>query len=201
MPKINQSPKQPPEKRRRQLLDAAQKLFIRKGYRSTTTEEIARKAGLTKGAFYHHFRNKEDILTALFEQMGCHYMEALDSLFARPVFSPTDLLETLFKTHKSKDLSEFLNMIDIWVQARRLPDLRKLLERQRAEFMDLVSTKIDPAYGRTAAQRREVAAFTMMYYDGLAASKAMHNELIDLPAQQALFARCMETLKKDMRKK
>ena len=70
MPKIKQSPKMPAEKRRRQLLGAAYKLFLKKGYRVTTTEEIALKAGLTKGAIYHHFKNKEDILYELVKSIS-----------------------------------------------------------------------------------------------------------------------------------
>ena len=65
MPKIKQSPKLPPELRRHQLLKAARTLFVKKGYQGTTTEQIARRAGLTKGALYHHFTNKEDILMGL----------------------------------------------------------------------------------------------------------------------------------------
>ncbi len=53
--RIRQSPKRPAGERRDQLLRAAHELFLRQGYRATSTDEIARRAGLTKGAFYFHF--------------------------------------------------------------------------------------------------------------------------------------------------
>ncbi len=41
------------------LLGAAVKLVRQKGYDSTTVDELCREAGVTKGAFFHHFENKE----------------------------------------------------------------------------------------------------------------------------------------------
>ena len=57
MAKIKQSPKMPAEVRREQLMMAARELFVKKGYRDTTTEEIARRARVTKGALYYHFNH------------------------------------------------------------------------------------------------------------------------------------------------
>ena len=48
------------------ILDTAQRLFIEKGYEHTTIQDIIDKlGGLTKGAVYHHFSSKEDILKAV----------------------------------------------------------------------------------------------------------------------------------------
>jgi TetR/AcrR family transcriptional regulator, cholesterol catabolism regulator len=47
---------------RRLLLDSALELFGEKGFHASSVQEIVEAAGLTKGAFYHHFANKEDVL-------------------------------------------------------------------------------------------------------------------------------------------
>lgn len=48
------------------ILRAAQKLFLEKGYDNTTIQDIVDELnGLTKGAVYHHFKSKEDIMDAL----------------------------------------------------------------------------------------------------------------------------------------
>src|SRR5215468_2830873 len=47
---------------RRQMLAAAIDCFARHGYQGTSIERIARHAGVTKGALYYHFRDKEDLL-------------------------------------------------------------------------------------------------------------------------------------------
>lgn len=51
------------------LLAAARGLFVAQGYRHTTVDEIAEAAGLTKGAIYFYFRNKEALLLALLDRV------------------------------------------------------------------------------------------------------------------------------------
>lgn len=59
-----------PEVTEEKILDVAQKLFLEKGYDNTTIQDIVDKlGGLTKGAIYHHFRSKEDIIVALSDKM------------------------------------------------------------------------------------------------------------------------------------
>lgn len=50
------------DERRRKLVNAAVKLFIRKGYHQTTVREIAEEFGMSMGALYDYIRTKEDIL-------------------------------------------------------------------------------------------------------------------------------------------
>jgi len=46
------------EQTRRLLLDVARALFAERGYAGTATEEIVQRAGVTRGALYHQFRDK-----------------------------------------------------------------------------------------------------------------------------------------------
>ena len=55
---------------RRALLDTARELFAENGFQATRTEEIVQRAGLTRGALYHHFRDKEDLFRAVYEEVG-----------------------------------------------------------------------------------------------------------------------------------
>jgi AcrR family transcriptional regulator len=54
---------------RTKLIRAARALFARKGYAGVGTEEIARRAGVTRGALYHQFPAKEDLFLAVYEQV------------------------------------------------------------------------------------------------------------------------------------
>lgn len=59
-----------PEVTVEKILKAAQKLFLEKGYDNTTIQDIVDElGGLTKGAIYHHFKSKEDIMDALGDKM------------------------------------------------------------------------------------------------------------------------------------
>ena len=55
---------------RRALLDTARALFAEVGFQATRTEDIVQGAGLTRGALYHHFRDKEDLFRAVFEEVS-----------------------------------------------------------------------------------------------------------------------------------
>lgn len=59
-----------PEITEARILDAAQRLFLEKGYEHTTIQDIVNALGdLTKGAVYHHFKSKEEILSAVCDRM------------------------------------------------------------------------------------------------------------------------------------
>ena len=53
---------------RTKLLDAAQKLMLRRGYAATSLDDICRAAKLTKGTFFHYFASKEDLGKKLLER-------------------------------------------------------------------------------------------------------------------------------------
>lgn len=59
-----------PEITEARILDVAQRLFLEKGYEHTTIQDIVDALGdLTKGAVYHHFKSKEEILSAVCDRM------------------------------------------------------------------------------------------------------------------------------------
>ncbi|HEX4246150.1 MAG TPA: TetR/AcrR family transcriptional regulator [Acidimicrobiales bacterium] len=72
---------------RRALLDTARKLFAEHGFHGTRTEEVVQGAGLTRGALYHHFRDKEDLFRAVFEEVEA---EVDQLLTRRSTDRPTD---------------------------------------------------------------------------------------------------------------
>jgi AcrR family transcriptional regulator len=67
------------EDTRAALLSAARALFTEKGYAATGTEEIVQRARVTRGALYHHFRNKEDLFRAVLEQIEAELITGLVS--------------------------------------------------------------------------------------------------------------------------
>lgn len=59
-----------PEVTVEKILDAAQRLFLEKGYDNTTIQDIVNELdGLSKGAVYHHFKSKEEIMDAVSDRM------------------------------------------------------------------------------------------------------------------------------------
>lgn len=62
--------KEPKEKRISDLLEAAIAEFLEKGYEGASVDAIARRAGVSKGGFYHHFPNKEALLMEANRKLG-----------------------------------------------------------------------------------------------------------------------------------
>lgn len=55
---------------RKRLLSAGHELFVEKGYEATSTEALLAHAQISKGALYHHFASKQDLFSAVFEEVA-----------------------------------------------------------------------------------------------------------------------------------
>jgi AcrR family transcriptional regulator len=87
-----------PEERRRQLLDIAQRLFLKQGYEETSVSEIVRAAGLSQGAFYYYFKSKMEILIALVDRiLGDELQKTLDELVER---EDMDVIEKIYELNR-----------------------------------------------------------------------------------------------------
>lgn len=65
---------------REALLDAAEEVFLEKGVARTSLEQIARHAGMTRGAVYWHFKNKADLFRALLERVRMPFEELVEEI-------------------------------------------------------------------------------------------------------------------------
>ena len=76
---------------RSSLLRVARQLFTERGYAATSTTEIADRAGVTRGALYHHFPAKDDLFRAVFEELEAEVANHV----AREALAGADPLEQL----------------------------------------------------------------------------------------------------------
>jgi AcrR family transcriptional regulator len=75
------------------LLAAARELFARDGFAATGREAIVTKAGVTRGALYHHFATKQALFRAVFEQLEAEVMSQV-ARAASHASSPFEMLRT-----------------------------------------------------------------------------------------------------------
>ena len=81
-----------PVKTRERILDAAQSLILDHGYGATTVDAVVARAGITKGAFFHHFGAKADLARALVDRYArldrellAHHIERAKKLASDPL--------------------------------------------------------------------------------------------------------------------
>jgi AcrR family transcriptional regulator len=84
-----------PAVRRAELIDCAQRLFLTRGYERTTINDVIAAAGLSKGAFYHHFRSKEDMLEAISDRFARESLGFIQELQANPALNALQRLNLL----------------------------------------------------------------------------------------------------------
>ena len=107
---------------RTRLMEAAFTLVRRHGYAATSVADICVAAGVTKGAFFHHFPSKESLAVAALEHWGA-------------------TAETLFATSGYRDLGDPLERVLAYVALRR-----EMLEGELAQFTCFAGTLVQEAY-------------------------------------------------------
>jgi TetR/AcrR family fatty acid metabolism transcriptional regulator len=68
------------EEKRRLILDAAVRVFARKGYHTCRVGDIAEEAGVAHGLLYHYFRSKEELLETIFRETWRELLDAVQSV-------------------------------------------------------------------------------------------------------------------------
>lgn len=186
MAKIKQSPKLPAETRRNQLLTAAKTLFVKKGYRGTTIDEIARQAHLTKGAFYFYFKKKEDILLALVKSVAEVNRTALAEE-ARKGATPAQCLRLIIGLHCHGSAIDYGDLVDIWVQAWRIPRIRRYIVNHLKQAVDICARDMDTSGLPRGISKREMSVFIIGIVDGLSVMNMLMPKEVDLDRQVRLF--------------
>src|SRR5215218_9386000 len=77
--------KAPPVDKRRQILDAAIRVFARQGFHSTRVSDIADEAGVAYGLVYHYFDSKDQVLNELFSERWSLLLAAIDEVDAQKI--------------------------------------------------------------------------------------------------------------------
>src|SRR5215216_6427290 len=77
--------KAPPVDKRRQILDAAIRVFARQGFHSTRVSDIAREANVAYGLVYHYFDSKDQVLNELFVERWSLLLQAIEEVDGRDI--------------------------------------------------------------------------------------------------------------------
>jgi TetR/AcrR family transcriptional regulator, transcriptional repressor for nem operon len=162
-PKIGARPK---------LLDAALSLIREKGYSSTSVDDLCLRAGVTKGAFFHHFKSKDALAVAA----ANHWSETTGAFFATaPYHEHGDPLERVLgyldfrKAILKGDVAQFTCLVGTMVQEiyATSPDIREACEASICSH----AAKLQPDIAEAMKRYRIRAPWT-------AESLALHTQAV-----------------------
>ncbi|MEU5946984.1 TetR/AcrR family transcriptional regulator [Micromonospora sp. NPDC047465] len=116
--------------RRRQIVDAARRCFLREGFHRTTMQDVIAEAGLSVGAVYRYFPSKADLINAIAEEAVGGAGVVLDDLLRRE--PPLPLVEALdralaYVETQTGDDGALRIAIQVWGEAQRDPVLAEFV--------------------------------------------------------------------------
>ncbi|MEE8241938.1 MAG: TetR/AcrR family transcriptional regulator [candidate division NC10 bacterium] len=133
------------DRKRREILEAAMRVFSREGYHRAKMEAVAEEAGIGKGTVYEYFKSKTDLFLALHDHMlaelKAFYMKELEGI-QQPAALLERFIAVAFQTFRLWE-PFFLVFFDYWA------------EGGRGEQQTLLQTRLREAY---AVARNDVAA-------------------------------------------
>ncbi len=129
------------EARRAEILEAAYKCFMEKGFHNTTMQDIYQATNLSPGAVYNYFSSKEDIVIAAVKEFSDWSISSLASLISEnPDDSFTNIIRFWLSLIKQNDISENISVqLDFYSEAIRNSSIREaVLQSQDATHDKLI---------------------------------------------------------------
>lgn len=133
------------EERRPQIIDAAIRVFTRKGYRNATMPDVAREAGLSVGGVYWYFKGKDEIIGAILERTFSQDLGALTGLLGAGRPSAERLREFVDEYAASFDEWQWMNAIGMEFYGEAAHNekvqavIQSYLARYRAALAELIA--------------------------------------------------------------
>lgn len=142
-------PKLKPEEialRRREIVEAARRCFIRSGFHQTTTDEICREANITPGGLYHYFSNKDELIKAVIQHAASAALEKVrEAVETEP--DPRSALRRMgaffLQTFDDPDFEGIARLdLETWSEALRNPGLLQHIHETRGATRDSIAEVI-----------------------------------------------------------
>ncbi len=154
------------EATRAALLRVARELFAQRGYAAVGTEEIVARAGVTRGALYHHFEDKRDLFRAVHEGLEA---ELVASIGARVegIEDPWELLVTGIRGFLDACSDDALRQVSL-LDAPAVLGWEEWREISARHSAGLVSFGLENAMERGVLRRQEVAPLAQLLQGAMA---------------------------------
>jgi len=176
--------------RRRQLLEVAADLFAVRGYRGTTTAELAKAAGITEPILYRHFDNKLDLFVTLIEEVGREVINGWKTAL-KGVNDPTKRLRVLLAgnpaTHE-RGRSVYRLIFQAMTEAETASEIAKPLRKHLSMLHSFLKDELAALQKAGAVRKDEPATALAWLLMNVAIGYGMTSPL-RVPGQAAATSR------------
>jgi len=126
--------------RRRRILAAARKVFVRDGYASARMDDVAAEAKVGKGTLYQYFQGKEDLFATLVLEVARHSLEAIgrSGTAKDPAKAFRDAIALTVDAALRENLDLYRLFFDFWGAAARREDARLRLREISERFTGMM---------------------------------------------------------------
>jgi len=149
--------------RRDAFLDVAQGFIQTRGYEGFSIQDVIDDVGASKGAFYHYFGSKADLLEAIVERMADAIQGTWDAVMSQPGVTAIERFEKVFATtaqYKNARRELALALLEAW-----LSDRNTIL---REKLRQIVARRMTPILERIVQQGIDDGDFTATSAEGTA---------------------------------
>jgi AcrR family transcriptional regulator len=131
------------EQTRQELISAAEACFVSRGFHATSVDEVAERAGYTKGAVYSNFAAKEDLFFAVYERRVEQVLtEVAPGLRQAGPERALDWLATATMERRDRDDGWLAVFFEFWAHVLRHPELRDRFAAIHASFLELLAEAV-----------------------------------------------------------
>jgi len=125
------------EKTRDDLVNAAETCFVTRGFHATSVDEVAERAGYTKGAVYSNFASKEDLFFGVYQRRVDHVLaDVVPGLRQAGAVRAFDTLATGTIQRRESDDGWLAVFFEFWAHVLRHPELRARFAESRSRFLE-----------------------------------------------------------------
>ena len=132
-----------PEERPKQILDAALAVFAERGLTAARLEDIAKRAGVSKGTIYLYFANKEELFRGVVRSTVIEFIERGEAAFEQDR-DPMRALDLWMEGHWT------------WIRSATFPAMHRLVNSELRDFPDLATFYATEVVGRAQRLVREI---------------------------------------------
>ncbi len=131
--------------RKEQILDAALKVLVQKGYEQSRMDDVVQLSQLSKGAIYWYYKSKKEIYLDLINFWVIRYSVTLNHIVEKDA-PPSRQLQDLFQyfiNQYETDPEPFIALTEFWSMSQKDDDFKKKLQTVYSHFLELIEGIIE----------------------------------------------------------